>query len=302
MNKFKSNGKLLLTAEYAVLFGAKALALPSVLGQDLVVEKVSDTKTIHWQSYNKDNSCWLDETLKVEEITNGILEPENIRERLIQILHLAHQQNPVFFEENFGLYVKTSLEFPKDWGLGTSSTLLNNIGNWMKVDPYKILFQVFSGSGYDIACAQTNSPIVYQLLDQEPKATEVAFDPVFKDNLYFVYLNQKRSSKDAIARFLGKQDNTQKLIEDISEITTQIEVCKDIDQFDALLKKHEQIIGDFIEETPVQQKLFPDFQGQIKSLGAWGGDFILASAKTDPTQYFTDKGYTTIVKYRDMIF
>ena len=34
--------------------------------------------------------------------------------------------------------------------------------------------------------------------------------------------------------------------------------------------------------------LFNDFKGAIKSLGAWGGDFILATAKQDPTAYFKD--------------
>ena len=37
---FYSNGKLLLTAEYLVLDGAKALALPTKFGQDLEVKKI----------------------------------------------------------------------------------------------------------------------------------------------------------------------------------------------------------------------------------------------------------------------
>ena len=43
------------------------------------------------------------------------------------------------------------------------------------------------------------------------------------------------------------------------------------------------------------------FEGEIKSLGAWGGDFILASGINSPS-YFESKGYKTIVKFDDMIY
>ena len=47
--------------------------------------------------------------------------------------------------------------------------------------------------------------------------------------------------------------------------------------------------------------LFPDYFGTLKSLGAWGGDFILATGNKDTSQYFIDKGYATILKYSDMV-
>ena len=37
--EFYSNGKLLITGEYLVLDGAKAFALPTKFGQNLIVEK-----------------------------------------------------------------------------------------------------------------------------------------------------------------------------------------------------------------------------------------------------------------------
>ena len=55
-------------------------------------------------------------------------------------------------------------------------------------------------------------------------------------------------------------------------------------------------------DTPtVKQSLFPDFKGSLKSLGAWGGDFILAVAEDNPTVFFKEKGYDTIIPYHDMI-
>ena len=51
----------------------------------------------------------------------------------------------------------------------------------------------------------------------------------------------------------------------------------------------------------MQERLFNDFNGALKSLGAWGGDFILAATETDPTSYFKNKGLNTVIPYKDMI-
>ena len=55
---FKSNGKILLTSEYLVLDGAKCIALPSKLTQDLYVSNC-DKKIIEWESYDDDDNLWL---------------------------------------------------------------------------------------------------------------------------------------------------------------------------------------------------------------------------------------------------
>lgn len=42
----------------------------------------------------------------------------------------------------------------------------------------------------------------------------------------------------------------------------------------------------------MQSTMFADFPGVVKSLGAWGGDFILAAANIAPTEirsYFHKK-------------
>ena len=49
---FKSNGKLLLSSEYLVMDGAKSIALPAKLTQDLSVSKC-DENTIEWQSFDR---------------------------------------------------------------------------------------------------------------------------------------------------------------------------------------------------------------------------------------------------------
>ena len=43
-----------------------------------------------------------------------------------------------------------------------------------------------------------------------------------------------------------------------------------------------------------------DYNGEIKSLGAWGGDFILAAGPTNTPEYFSSKGFNTIIRYNEM--
>ena len=57
---FKSNGKILLTSEYLVLDGAKAIALPSKLTQELYVEQC-DKEIIEWQGIDEKGNVWYEE-------------------------------------------------------------------------------------------------------------------------------------------------------------------------------------------------------------------------------------------------
>ena len=71
-----------------------------------------------------------------------------------------------------------------------ASTLINNIAQWLKIDAFELLRESFGGSGYDVACAQTDSPIIYHLVNNEPHFKKVNFNPPFKENIHFVYLNK----------------------------------------------------------------------------------------------------------------
>jgi hypothetical protein len=60
-------------------------------------------------------------------------------------------------------------------------------------------------------------------------------------------------------------------------------------------------MSEVLSLTTIQEQLFSDFNGTIKSLGAWGGDFVLVVAAENPTEYFREKGYETILQYSEMI-
>lgn len=299
---FYSNGKLLLTGEYLVLDGAKALALPTKMGQNLQVV-THDKPTISWKSFDADGTIWFEDELELEAIINYKEASESsVKNTLLTILHHAHLLQPNFFQETVGYQIETVLTFPKKWGLGTSSTLINNVAQWLQIDAFELLNNSFGGSGYDIACAQYDTPIFYQLENQIPNVTPVDFQPQFASNLYFVYLNQKQNSRSAIeAYFNKKNEKLEENITSISRLTNAVANAETVHSFANALQLHENELSAILELLTVQEALFSDFDGVVKSLGAWGGDFVLAISLEDPTTYFSSKGYSTVIPYKEMI-
>ena len=319
IQQYNSHGKFLLTGEYLVLKGALALALPLKLGQSMEVEALeSNNEQLCWEAFRPDGK-WFSVTLNRDNLVNFSTNDPDKALRLSEILQAVKQLNPKAFEGN-DLRFTTRLDFDPNWGLGSSSTLIASLARWANVNPYELLKLTFGGSGYDIACASAEGPIYYQLagLDgfvprndakQEPKLTPlvdpVVFNPPFADHLFFVYQGQKQSSSKEIKAFLAKvhPDDLQKDIEAVSEISHAVPKCHNIGEFSMLMQCHERIIARCICQEPVQKR-FPDFEGTLKSLGAWGGDFILAATEWDESQvraYFKTKGLEVIFGYKDIV-
>lgn len=298
----------MLTGEYLVLDGAKALAVPTRFGQDLVIEPIQEPQLI-WGSFTHTGACWFEATfdlpkLRLTSATFNSKEEgsaEFIAETLQGLLQEARRMNPDFLQTTQGYIVKTNLSFPRDWGLGSSSTLIHNIANWAKVDPYQLLWNAFSGSGYDIACAKHNTPILYQLQEQQPVVQEVEFTPDFAEELYFVHLNQKQNSREGIQQYKAHQEKAKTLLQEVDQLTAEFIQVSTIKDMERLMEAHEELISSIIQQEPIQQRLFSDYFGNVKSLGAWGGDFVLATGNEDTPKYFATKGFTTVVPYREMV-
>ncbi|KIQ17901.1 GHMP kinase [Flavobacterium sp. MEB061] len=297
---FYSNGKLLISGEYLVLDGANAFALPTKFGQDLIIEEGTDQK-IEWKSYDYDNHLWFEDIIEFSEIINKTIpESETVKTTLINILHEAYVLNPDFINNSNGFKASTHLTFPRKWGLGTSSTLINNIAQWAKTNAYTLLNNSFGGSGYDIACAQNNTSILYQVENNTVKP--VVFNPAFKENIYFVYLNKKQNSKAAIkAYYNNRNEHLTDNVAKNNKITDAILNAKTLKEFALAVEKHEIHLSNILETRTIKEIAFSDFNGVIKSLGAWGGDFVMVISKEDPKAYFTMKGYETILTYDEMI-
>ncbi|MGB1268207.1 MAG: GYDIA family GHMP kinase [Flavobacteriaceae bacterium] len=298
---FYSHGKLLLTGEYLVLDGAKAIALPTTKGQYLTV-KNTQTNTLRWKSFDADNSVWYEDefeldNLKMHQTTNAV------SRTLLDILLAAQKLNSSFLNTSTGVYVTTKLTFSRAYGLGSSSTLIANIAQWANVDPYQLLWTSFKGSGYDLACATSTSAIVYQLSDSLAKVTAAVFKPSFKDQLFFVYLNKKQNSKEGILHYRKVSSSKVEVAKNkVNAITTSLLKSDSLFEFELLLEQHESVISDVIQLPTIKSQLFNDYNGVVKSLGAWGGDFVLVTAKNQSDlKYFVEKGYTVLFSYNDMI-
>ncbi len=304
MKTYRSNGKLLLTAEYAVLDGATALALPTLYGQNLSVKQTEQPNTILWTSFDETNTIWYKgkfEFNKANQIFTA-LQNDAVSQRLVQIFKAIQILNPVFFENGLGYDISTTQDFNRHWGLGTSSTLINNLTNWARIDAYELLGLTFGGSGYDIACAQHDTPIYYKLITGEkPLVETIDFNPIFKEHLHFVYLNQKQDSRDSISHYRNKGNLKQSIIGELDVISRNIVKTTSLSEFTNLIDHHENIISHLLERKTIKATFFSDFEGSIKSLGAWGGDFILVASENNPKTYFAEKGFQTIIPYQKMV-
>ncbi len=306
--KHYSNGKLLLTGEYLVLDGAQALAVPTKFGQDLIIEAIDEPELI-WGSFTNTGECWFEASFDLPKLrlTSATFNSDKegssefIAETLQTILQEAKKLNSEFLNNSKGYIVKTNLSFPRNWGLGSSSTLINNIASWAKINPFTLLWNSFSGSGYDIACAKHNTPILYSVKEKNPTIKEVNFNPDFKNQLFFIHLNQKQNSREGIAQYRKTKEAALQHISTINEISHNILNAKSINDFNTLINEHELIISKIIQQESVKKRLFSDYFGEVKSLGAWGGDFVLATGNDDTPEYFKNNGYTTVLSYSEMI-
>lgn len=293
-----SNGKLLISGEYVILDGALSLAAPTLLGQHLEILK-DDSKYIKWTSKNSNGKVWFQCKIYRDNLELDKSSSSKISNTLIEIIKNIRDFNPNFLT-NSGASITTKLTFDKDWGLGSSSTLISNLSKLAGIDPFKLNNKIFNGSGYDIACAGSNSPLLFSKSENEKYIKEVSFRPVFHENIYFVYLNRKQNSLTEVKKY-KKTKPSKELISEISEITKNILNCDDYKMFNKLINSHEQIISKLISKQTIKKELFNDFQGEIKSLGAWGGDFIMVSSENSPLNYFKNKGYNTLFKFSDLL-
>ena len=295
MKSFHSNGKLLISGEYLVLDGALSLALPCKFGQYLNFTEDSNG-TLEWISKDMNDIIWF--TAYFEAKTLKVLKTSNYNtvKWVKKILEFCNKNS--LTNKSLQGKIECKLEFPNNWGLGSSSTLLNNLASLYEINPYDLHFSTTNGSGYDIACAGSNSAITYQVIENIPEVKKMDWSPVFKDEILFIFLKKKQKSNLEVKRFKELKKDPD-LISRISSITKEIIYSKTIEEFEHLLDEHEAITGQYIQSETVKSKYFSDYEGSVKSLGAWGGDFVLATRKNK--NYFLDKGFDTILSFSEII-
>ena len=117
---------------------------------------------------------------------------------------------------------------------------------------------------------------------------------------YFIHLNQKQQSSKEVALYQNKSKPTKNEIEEINHLTNTLLSSSSISDIQNFIDQHEEIMSNILNRKTIKENLFPDFEGSIKSLGAWGGDFVLAIGN-NTVNYFKAKGYPTIISFKNMI-
>ena len=292
-----------MSGEYFVLQGAKSIALPTKLGQTMKVSEASGSELV-WKSYRRNGDLWFEAKYDLLGIDLIKTTDEEIATRLRKIIRAAIRNNSEFLSKWKKYKVETFLEFEPEWGLGSSSTLIHTIAQWAEVSPFHVFFALEDGSGYDIACANADGPIYYQLKDDQISFGPSDFNPKFKKQLYFIYSGQKQNSRESVKAFNKKAPASAKLIDEISALSEEMESAKTLSSFEKLMDQHEEVLSKNLDFEKIKSERFSDYWGSIKSLGAWGGDFILATSEEDPkktSQYFKNKGLDICYTFDDLI-
>lgn len=301
---YYAHGKILLSGEYFVLDGAKGLALPTKLGQGMTVEYQEGEGHLVWESQLPNEDTWLEAVFQLPELKVLNNNEKELTTKLKQLLKAIAAEDEELMEVSDLYYIATRLEFERSWGLGSSSTLVSLLAQWSATDPYMLLEKSFGGSGYDIACATAKGPIMYQLTKDGRSVNKASVGLESKDRLLFVHLGKKQNSRDGIAYYRSLGEGVKQYIPQLDEQTYKLANSSHMRDFMKAMTEHERLVGEALNMTPVQQELFSDFNGAVKSLGAWGGDMVLAAADQDietTKQYFSDKGYTTQFTWDQLI-
>lgn len=290
---FQANGKLMLFGEYVVLRGVPALAFPIKMGQTLEVQRSGE---YIWESFEAENLWfWLKFNSELEIIETNF---PDIASRLILILRDIKAAKPELFESPLAFKVKAN--FNRNWGFGSSATLMSLLAQWSGMNPYDLNDKYFGGSGYDIACATASTPILYykQPLHVKP----VMLPESITNRLLFVYLGKKQNSQREVIKF-SELTIPQFKLDALAEIVLSASKAEDIESFENSIEEHERVMSELLNRPALKELDFPDYPYSIKSLGAWGGDFFMATCRNidESRMYFIEKGKEVVFTWRMLV-
>lgn len=303
---FYAHGKLMLSGEYLVMKGANALLIPLKKGQHMVVEAHAheeETK-IFWQASAEDK-LWFTAVIDYTGWTIVQSTDEAVALKLVNILRTAGSINRHLFSSAVIYYVTTNAEFDITWGFGSSAALFVNIARWAKLDPHELYFRCASGSGADIAAAGSTGALLYRLTHGRPEIKPVYFKPAFHRNIFFAYLGHKQDTTVGVSGFMANAKIRPRQIENIDRITRKMLTAGSVDDFAQAIGEHEVIMAGILQTIRIKELTFTDFPGEVKSLGAWGGDFIMAVSEEPEVNirsYFSNKNMHVLFSFEEIVW
>lgn len=289
---FTAHGKLLLTGEYAITQSARGIAIPTSLGQHLSVESHQGPEHVLWEALDHENQQWF---IAGFDRDGRILHSSSasMAEKLEGFLAPVRNSNAW----NAPVRVQTKVDFPRLWGLGTSSTLCALLAQWAEIDALSYR-KLHGGSGYDLACAQANGAISYALVDAEPEVLPVELPEVLQ-SVVFVYRGAKQQT-DSSLKLVGRKPFSPAQCQEISRLSEAFLQANSLDELESIIEEHELFIANHLGLKRAIEGPFKGVHGQVKSLGGWGGDFVMLTRFEENHQWLETNGFKTIIPFETM--
>jgi hypothetical protein len=286
MRSFFSHGKILLIGEYAVMAGIEALALPVADGQWMNVWEIpaKGVSKLIWQSKEPDGEVWFECRIDTDIMHVSETTDEEISKTLVKLLREIQVHHPALFEHRT-LRVENECEFNRNYGLGTSSTLVSNLSKWSGVDAFTLQKLAFGGSGYDVAVGQLGKPLVYWIENEKPCWGPWLLSPELTAGWFLAFPNKKQNSRDSLADVndkLNAMKSDTMVLQQLNAVVNAVKHPRSLPLLEAMLEMWQALLSqrldlprawDTLELEPLQG-------GLCKWLGAWGGDVILINQKT----------------------
>jgi mevalonate kinase len=301
--EFYSRGKFLLSGEYLVLHGAKALAVPLKFGQKMSVSELQGSGILRWETFVR-GELWYRATFQGPSFEIRESSHYQTGHYIQHLLNTAVHLNPHQDISSKSYLVRNDIGFNMNWGMGSSSSLLSNLAWWLNLDLFAFYRKIYHGSGFDVFCARSEGPVIYQLQDSHPVVEKTGLHPAVTEDLYFIYLGHKQDSQESVKKFREKHLDEIHSIHEVSGITDAMISADNTGDFMKLMRTHEEILSGILELPIVRDEHFSDFPGELKSLGAWGGDFVMAASSESHEsvkEYFTAKGHDVIFRWKDIV-
>ncbi len=303
MKSFHAHGKLLLSSEYMVLHGATALAIPLNLGQTMALTSRERSSSFLWNATTPEGP-WF--SARINPASLSILETtdQQMAERLIYLIKACIDIQPEFQEELFRMDVLTTLDFSPDYGFGSSSSLIALVADWAEINPLDLHFEVSDGSGYDVACAVAEGPILYTLRNDTPRYQPAPFNPPFRDQLYFAWLGHKQSTATHLEEISPTLSPDYETVQSFSQFSQDMLNATTLDEFRELMEEHDTRLARILGLERVASR-FVALPGSIKSLGAWGGDFVMIASdagRENLMAYLEKNEIHTVYTYNELVY
>ena len=96
----------------------------------------------------------------------------------------------------------------------------------------------------------------------------------------------------------------EQIVNDLSLLTREMLSARELQTFNKVIRTHEDIIAKALNYEKIRDQQFSDYWGEVKSLGAWGGDFALVTSDRTPSEtrdYFSAKNLNTLIPFGEIV-